>query len=95
MPKKKFKLYLDFFLVLLNFDQCKKNDKFDNVSISLTSLKFLCISEQYWKRVHLKTDRSGLKFLVQCRLTDLTQYIAVHQFELNALIKACSVGVSV
>ena len=46
-----------------------KNDKLENVSMSLISLKNLWIAEQYWKRVHLKTDSSGLKFLVQYRLT--------------------------
>jgi hypothetical protein len=33
--------------------------------------------------------------LIQFRLTDLTQYIVVHQFESNALIKPDSVGVSI
>ena len=37
-------------------------------------------------------------FLLQCRLTDLAQDIVgarLYQFESNALIKACSVGLSV
>ena len=35
-----------------------------------------------------------MNFLVKCPLADLAQrYIVAHQFESNALIKACSVGI--
>ena len=36
----------------------------------------------------------NLYFLVPCRLTDLVQDIVVGQFDSNAFVKACIVGVS-
>ena len=47
-----------------------KNDKLDNISISQRNSKNLCIVDRYWKMVCLKTDISGLKFLVQSRLSE-------------------------
>ena len=72
-----------------------KSSKLDYQVISLTRSKNLCISEQYWIRIALKTDSRSFDFLVQLGLTDLAQDVVVHPFELNSLNKACNVGVYV
>ena len=49
----------------------------------------------YFRILNFSFDSSMFDFLVQCRLSDLIQDIGVCEFESNALIEACIVGVSV
>ena len=56
-------------------------------------LRIVIISQETCERLSINSSMFG--FLVQCQLTDLVQDIVVSQFDLNALIKAYIVGVSV
>jgi hypothetical protein len=80
---------------ILKFLISAKIDKLHNVNISARSSKNFYIADQLLKKVYLKTDSRSLYHLPQCRSMEHIHDIVVHQFELNALIKASSVDVSI
>jgi hypothetical protein len=73
----------------------RKSGKLDYQIISQTSSTNLCVADEYWKMICLKTHSSILDFVIQCCSTDPAQDVVLHQLESIALIKACSVGVSI